>query len=70
MTQKARAERFPVWMSPEMREAVMRAAVEDTVVMRHPVSSAEWVREAIRQRLEAEHPDLAEHPLTDDGGEA
>lgn len=70
MTQKAkRAERFPVWMSRALGEAIRAAAIRQAGETGVVVSRAEWMREAARERLEAEHPDLYD-TLTDDGGEA
>lgn len=58
-TPKARrAERFPVWMSPELSRAIRVAAVRDTTERGLATSRAEWMREAATMRLEAEHPDL------------
>ena len=51
-TPKAKPERFPVWMSASLREDIGAAAVKESYWKLKPVSSAEWVREAVRQRLE------------------
>ena len=41
-----------IYMEDDLREAVMKAAARETLRTGQRITASEWIREAVRQRLE------------------
>lgn len=52
--------RHNVWFPPDLWALIQKAAAEEGARRGQPMSVAEWIREAIRERLENEEPTVSQ----------
>ena len=52
--------RHNVWFPPDLWESIQKAAAEEGARRGQPMSVAEWIREAIREKLVNDKPTVTQ----------